>query len=463
MYKLISRLVIYRDVEKSSILYRMAEIFRELEEGGIYPAASRDASQAGGVIPDKGALRDRLLDEIHRLLDLATDYGFDKNLWHNYIAYLLAMTETPFTIVSEKTGVVDGSVNEFVKNDLSIFKELLDFDFSSVEKALDINCFSVITDYHAVEKKDHSYNKNVSLRIRELSDAIESCRGADELYAAVMDFYKKYGVGQFGMNKAFRVSPRAAAVMEGSRTPGSISENKARTEEILTPIIATSDVTLDDLIGYEAQKQELKKNTEAFLDGRPANNVLLYGDAGTGKSTSIKALINQYYEQGLRIIEIYRHEFMYLPEIISIIKGRNYKFIIYMDDLSFETGETEYKYLKAVIEGDLEARPENVLIYATSNRRHLLKEKFSDRDYDEDDIHHSDTVAERLSLSGRFGVTIAYFRPERQTYYDIVRSLAKKRGITMPEEELLAGADRWALRHGGLSGRVAQQFVDNLG
>ena len=457
MYKLISKLIVYRDVEKTSILYRLAEIFRELE---TVMAGGENTAVASS---DLGNLRDRVLDEVHGLLDLATDYGFDKNLWHNYIAYLLAMTETPFTIVSEKTGRVDGSVNEFVKNDLGVFLELLNYDFSPIEQALDINCFSVLTNYQSVKKKDHSYNKNVSLRIRELSDAITTTKNTDELYDTVMDFYKKYGVGQFGMNKAFRISPNVTAgTAQAGDATGSSSTSK-KSADILVPIIATSDVTLDDLIGYEQQKSELVKNTEAFLKGQPANNVLLYGDAGTGKSTSIKALLNLYYEQGLRIIEIYRHEFKYLPEIISIIKGRNYKFIIYMDDLSFETGETEYKYLKAVIEGDLEARPENVLIYATSNRRHLLKEKFSDRDYDEDDIHHSDTVSERLSLSGRFGVTIAYFRPERQAYHDIVRALFKKRtDIDIDDEALIAEADKWALRHGGLSGRVAQQFVDHF-
>ena len=453
MYKLVSKLIIYRDTEGDSILSNLAQIFKEVEEVATDNTASHNGQPATPAVNKIGNLRNRTLDEIHRLLDLATDYGFDKNLWHNYIAYLLAMTETPFTLVSEKTGRVEGSVNGFVKNDMAVFKLLFDYDFSHVEARLGIDCFSVICNYQSVEKKPHSYNKNVSTRIRELSDSLSDAKDAEGFYDAVMDFYEKYGVGQFGMNKAFRISTRIAAYDAG-----------VDRSDILVPIIATSNVTLDDIIGYEAQKAELVKNTEAFIDGRPANNVLLYGDAGTGKSTSIKALLNHYYERGLRIIEIYRHEFKYLPEIISIIKGRNYKFIIYMDDLSFETGETEYKYLKAVIEGDLEARPDNVLIYATSNRRHLLKEKFSDRDYDEDDIHHSDTVAERLSLSGRFGVSIAYFRPERKTFYDIVTSLAAKNdSITMSREELLAEADKWALRHGGLSGRVARQFVDHLG
>ena len=163
------------------------------------------------------------------------------------------------------------------------------------------------------------------------------------------------------------------------------------------------------------------------------------------------------------MIEVYKHDFKYLPEIISIIKSRNYRFIIYMDDLSFESAETEYKYLKAVIEGDLEVRPENVLIYATSNRRHLIRESFADRqETDANDVHKNDTMAEKLSLSARFGVSIAYYKPAHQEYHDIVRALAERQGIKLPEEELLLEADRWATRHGGESGRVAQQFVDML-
>ena len=159
---------------------------------------------------------------------------------------------------------------------------------------------------------------------------------------------------------------------------------------VLSPITHTSDVTLDELIGYELQKKQLVENTEAFVEGRRANNCLLFGDSGTGKSTCIKAILNQYYEKGLRLIEVYKHQFQDLSAIIETIKNRNYKFIIYMDDLSFEEFEIEYKYLKAVIEGGMEVRPDNVLIYATSNRRHLIRETWSDRsDMSNDELHLS--------------------------------------------------------------------------
>ena len=198
------------------------------------------------------------------------------------------------------------------------------------------------------------------------------------------------------------------------------------------------------------------------MEGRRANNCLLYGDAGTGKSSSVKAILNQYYDQGLRMIEIYKHQFQDLNAVISQIKNRNYKFIIYMDDLSFEEFEIEYKYLKAVIEGGLERKPDNVLIYATSNRRHLIRETFKDKADRDEELHTNDTVQEKLSLVARFGVTIYFGRPEKKEFQDIVLKLAKRNDIGLPEEELLLEANRWELSHGGLSGRTAQQFVDYL-
>ena len=188
----------------------------------------------------------------------------------------------------------------------------------------------------------------------------------------------------------------------------------------------------------------------------------MYGDAGTGKSSSIKAILNQYYEQGLRIIEVYKHQFKDLNDIIAQIKNRNYKFIIYMDDLSFEEFEIEYKYLKAVIEGGLEKKPNNVLIYATSNRRHLIRETFKDKQDRDEDMHTNDTVQEKLSLVARFGVTIYYGAPTKKEFQQIVKELAIANEIQMPEEELLLEANKWELAHGGLSGRTAQQFIDFL-
>ena len=429
MYRLISRLVIYRGMEEDGILLRLSDICQRFYSGDY----------------DKDNLITEIYEQIHSLLDLATRYGFNKNLWHNYLAFQLAMSENPFTMVSEKVGGNDGTVNAFAKADFQIFKKLFDYDFSPIEKALEINCFSVICNYEAVGKSEQIFNKSVSEKVQELSDAIEKADDEDALYRIVTDFYKKYGVGKFGLNKAFRVAGSEA-------------------EDILTPITNTGDMLLSDIIGYESQKQKLIENTEAFVSGRQANNVLLFGDAGTGKSTSIKAILNEYYSRGLRMIEVYKHEFQYLSQIIAEIKNRNYRFIIYMDDLSFEEFEIEYKFLKAVIEGGVETKPENILIYATSNRRHLIKESWNDRN-DQDnsnDRHHSDTVEEKLSLVNRFGVTINYSKPTQKEYFDIVLHLSRRAGVTLPDEELRAEANKWELSHGGISGRTAEQFVSYL-
>lgn len=438
MYTLVSKLIVYENIGQDSILRHLAQICREFDAAGGAPEQ---------VLLIREELREKIYHEIHRLLDLATQYGFDENLWHNYLAYLLATTETPFTLVSEKAGAHAGSVNAFVKNDLRIFKELFDYDFSRLEQALDLHCFTIIENFHAVVKKEQIFNKSVSEKVRELSRSYEAAQTDDELYQVVTDFYAKYGVGALGLNRAFR-----------------LADDLEHAAQLLVPITNTSDVHLKDLVGYELQKKKLRENTDAFVEGRRANNVLLYGDAGTGKSTSIKAILNEYYSRGLRMIEVYKHQFRYLSRIIDEIKNRNYRFIIFMDDLSFEESELEYKYLKAVIEGGLELRPENVLIYATSNRRHLVRETWKDKaDLDDEDIHRSDTVQEKLSLADRFGLSIGYFRPSPQEYLTIVRTLAEKYPeIKISDKELRLRANTWEMNHGGLSGRAAQQFVDYL-
>ena len=191
---------------------------------------------------------------------------------------------------------------------------------------------------------------------------------------------------------------------------------------------------------------------------------MLYGDAGTGKSTSVKALINEYYDSGLRMIEIYKHQFGLLSDVIGTVKNRNYRFIIFIDDLSFEENEVEYKFLKAVIEGGVETRPENVLIYATSNRRHLVRETWKDHDDMEHngDIHRSDTIEEKTSLAARFGLSINYNAPSPKQYHEIVKALAERNGIDIEEEELKKIANSWEIRHGGYSGRAAQQLIQYL-
>ena len=354
------------------------------------------------------------------------------------------MDENPFALSCEIEGDRGGSVVNFVLNDFVIIKELFHYDFSGLESELGINCFSMISNYHAIKKAENRINKNVSAKVKDLSELINAAKDENEIYEKVTAFYKTFGVGKFGLNKSFRISERDGKII---------------------PITNTVEISFDELVGYELQKEKLIANTRAFVEGKRANNCLLYGDAGTGKSSSVKAVLNKFYPDGLRMIEIYKHQFIYLSDILSQIKNRNYRFIIYMDDLSFEEFETEYKYLKAVIEGGLEVRPENVLIYATSNRRHLIKELWSDRtDMEHNkDVHRSDTMQEKLSLADRFGITIGYFAPNQNQYFDIVSGIAKEHPeLELDEEELYNEARKWELRNGGRSGRAARQLVDYL-
>lgn len=433
MYRELSKLIMYGDMDKDCILYQFGEIFRRYE--------------------NKTSSKAELLQDIHtqvkRLLIVATDYGFNYNLWHNYLTFYLVTNENPFSITCEKVGANDGSVNHFAMNDFEVFRNLFNFDFSAIEKDLDTDCFSRLSNYKAIGKKELMYNKNVSEKIIALSAQLEEAKDAQGFFDAVTNFYKDYGVGMFGLNKAFRIREGNAAGVE------------------FVAINNMDKVMLDDLIGYEIQKEKLVANTRAFVEGKAANNVLLFGDSGTGKSTSIKAIVNEFYPDGLRMIEIYKHQFKDLSNVIAQIKNRNYKFIIYMDDLSFEEFEIEYKFLKAVIEGGVETRPDNILIYATSNRRHLIKETWNDRNDVEvqNGMHRSDTMEEKLSLVNRFGVTINYAKPSQKEYFGIVIGLARKQGITeeqISDEELKAEANKWELSHGGISGRTAQQFINYI-
>ena len=426
MYREVAKLIIYGNHE-DTILMKMSDIFKKFD---------RDEETPDKLISD-------IYEQIKRILEVATDYGFDKNLWHNYLTFYLITNENPFSLTCEKVGANDGSVNEFAKNDFKVFMNLFNYDFRPIEAALGINCFSLISDYKAIVKKELMYNKNVSEKVQALSLKLETAKDENEFFNYVTDFYKAYGVGMFGLNKAFRV----------------IGGDNGVT---FTPINNMDKVMLDDLIGYEIQKKKLVENTEAFVQGRKANNALLFGDSGTGKSTSIKAIVNEYYDQGLRMIEIYQHQFKDLSNVIASIKNRNYKFIIYMDDLSFEEFEIEYKFLKAVIEGGVETKPDNILIYATSNRRHLIKETWNDRNDLESNngLHRSDTIEEKLSLVNRFGCQISYSKPSQKEFFDIVIGLARKNNVKMTDEELMAEANKWELSHGGISGRTAQQFIN---
>lgn len=396
--------------------------YLKILEGNSFKCSQADKDEMSGLM--KG------------LISFGCSHGFYGNLWQGLTTYFLLMDENPYTLSMERNvDKVESPAYDIALNDIRILFKYYNADLSVFSKVLDTD-LSMISDFKK-SAKGGVFNDVIRDFIMSIAMDLKHAKDAEEFLGILEETYVKYGVGDLGFHKAFRIT----------------------NEGVPTPINKIANVHFDDLIGLETQKETLIGNTKAFIEGKNANNCLLYGDTGTGKSSSIKALANQFYESGLRIIEIYKHELKSLNSVISYIKDRNYKFIIYMDDLSFEEFETEYKYLKGLIEGGLEKKPENLLIYATSNRRHLVRESFKDRN---DDINRQDTMQEKLSLFARFGVTIFYGAPDKKTYNRIVLDLKKKYNLDIEDEELLRKANAWEVSHGHRSGRGAQQLLDYI-
>lgn len=380
------------------------------------------------------------------LAAFATEFGLSGNVWQQWLTYILMTHDNAFTLACERRNILtDSTLMKLAERDLSIFMELFRTEESDFDE--DEGLLPLMLDYKGPYEGECI--TEAGRRIQELSSSLAEAEDVKEFARTLTEHYEKYGSGMFGLYKAFRVDPSS----------GGAAELK------LIPVSDSADVRFDDLIGYESQKKTLRDNTEAFVSGHYANNVLLYGDSGTGKSTSVHALMHEYSDRGLRLIEVSKTDRGRIPQILSEIKKRNYRFILFLDDLSFEEDESDYKELKAMLEGALETRSDKVLIYATSNRRHLIRETWGDRsdmEYNED-VHRSDTMEEKLSLAGRFGVTIYYPKPGPKEYLEIVRSLAERKGIELSGQDLEDAARKWELRHGGMSGRTASQLITWLG
>lgn len=418
-----SELLLYKNPENREVFDCMLRIASEEFEG-------LDVKKTAGRI-------------VSHILEVSEKMGFNGNLWQDYLAYNLANDENSYSLSCERRGRTEGSINKAALLDMAVYRELFNTDLSGTDAKYG-TFLSMLTGFENNNEGEKYYNKRIRNRIIKLAEELSGAADDNTFLNTVCDFYKDAGVGCIGLFKAFRVG------------------HDDNDRPVITPVISVEHKYLKDLIGYDIQKKKITDNTEAFLAGSKANNVLLFGDSGTGKSSCIKAILNEYYDDGLRMIEIYKHQFKDLSAIINQVKDRNYKFIIYMDDLSFEEFEIEYKFLKAVIEGGLEKRPDNVLIYATSNRRHLVREKYSDKEERDDDLHTRDTVAEKLSLSARFGVSVYFGSPDKKLFNEIVKGLAQKNNIKVDENTLLMEANKWELSHGGLSGRTAEQFISYM-
>lgn len=394
------------------------------------------------VKKDKNTALEYIDAAVKTVLTSSQEFGFSGNLWKCFISYLIINDENPYSLSLEMKSLGESPAAAVAYSDLHKLYDLYNYDFSALEAELGEQFFSCFENSDFFDEKIGG-KRLMGRTVSAFSSVLDACSDKEKFALEVENFYRKNGVGIFAFAKAFRL--------------GNSGENLD-----IIPIFDTRKVSFDDLWGYEYQKEQIISNTLSFVKRSTANNVLLYGDAGTGKSTMIKAVLNEYSAQGLRMVEVYKHQFDKLVDLIGRMKTRNYSFIIYMDDLSFEDFEIEYKYLKAVIEGGLEERPKNVIIYATSNRRHLVKETWKDRNDFDSELHKSDTMSEKLSLADRFGMSIGFSKPVQKDYFEIVKHLAAKNGIDMDEKALLDGANQWELMHSGRCGRTAQQYIDYL-
>ena len=285
----IQECILYREFSNGEILNDMAELINLYE-------ADEEALKAR---------EDQFFKSVNGLVELAGMYGFSGNIWHTYLTFLLVNHENAFSMASEIRGAIKGSINDLAKNDFQIFKELYDFDITVFDKVFGTVCCRVICDYQTPDENSKLFNTRIRDRICQMSKTLAAATTTEEFMDDMVSFYKDFGVGKLGLHKAFRI--------------GHDEEGKVE----IQPITRIAHVKIDDLVGYEIAKKKLIDNTEAFVQGRKANNCLLFGDAGTGKSSSIKGILNQYYDQGLRIIEAYKHQFQDLNEVIAQIKNRD--------------------------------------------------------------------------------------------------------------------------------------------
>lgn len=302
---------------------------------------------------------------------------------------------------------------------------------------------------NAVEKELITFSSFASLRRKDFAEDMGEKPNAlpdfDSFNTDMVGLYKqrlqnidKHGYGVFSCYPMFRYSE----------------------EGTIDPIISADKITLNDLIGYETERGKILENTKSFLKGKPAANALLCGDAGTGKSSTVKAVTNEFFNEGLRLIELRKDQLKYFPTVMGKIADNPLKFIIFIDDLSFNKSDDNFSALKAALEGSASAKADNAVIYATSNRRHIIKESFGDREGD--DVHRNDTMQELLSLSERFGLTVLFSKPNKALYLEIVKELAKRFNVQIEEKELELQAEAFALRKGNRSARCAQQFIKSL-
>jgi predicted AAA+ superfamily ATPase len=358
--------------------------------------------------------------------------------WGSCLVKGVLEDENPFSLGAERRALVP-ALAEQARSELRYLQELYRLDMESLTRAVEEKApmFEGFWTVPRFEPRHDASPRFAATRMLESADDWGTC------VRELGEYFARHGAGPFGRHGSYRWRDGRLLAVE-----------------------RPDPVRLDELVDYERERAPLLENTERFLAGLPAHHALLYGPPGTGKSSTVKALLNQFVDRGLRLVQLEKEDLEELPDVIHALEGRGPRFIIFVDDLSFEEHEVEYKRLKALLEGGVEAPPENVRVYATSNRRNLIRERFSDREDEgaglSDDVHARDTMQEKLSLSARFGLRLTFPAPDQRRYLQIVSGLARGRGIELPEEEIRERALLWDRWHAGRSGRTARQFVDEL-
>ncbi|WPC43276.1 ATP-binding protein [Clostridium sp. JS66] len=410
-------LIIYRNLLNDPVISKLRNLLKEFSKDN----------------PDKESVLNSYYDMQHKLLESAESLNLSGNVLKSYVINLLVKDKNFFSLTCEKYGCnIQKDLYNAALNDIRIMRSIVGVNLNSIVSSLDFPC-NFLENYSPTNKSE---------KICEFQDYVSALFSSDSdeaLLNALINYYSNIGCAELSNHIAFK----------WHNTNGLIGvENFDK-------------VNLDDIVGYEYQKETLVKNTLDFVSGKPANNVLIIGSAGTGKSSSVKAVVNKFYSKGLRLVQISKEQLLCLSDVLKELKSRGKYFIIFIDDLSFEEFETDYKEMKSVLDGGVEDIPKNILIYATSNRRHLIKETWNDRRADEE-LHSFDSMNEKLSLSERFGVVITYDSPDKKHYLKIVQSLAKKQKIELDEEALNQEASKWELRTHGRSGRTAKQFINYI-
>jgi predicted AAA+ superfamily ATPase len=383
--------------------------------------------------------------------------------WQNHLLDRLLETENPFSRKAQRAGSsglngVGAALLAQVRRDLGALQALFSLDAARLARAAahaanaePADAWTPWSGFTPLTDGDGPATP-ASHALKERFAASDNWPALAEALAAQ---YAQIGAGPFGRYRAFRW------VRDDSS--GQSTGHRSGRGGQLVGVAAPDPIRLDQLVGYERERELVLQNTEHLLAGYPANSVLLYGDRGTGKSSTVKALLNEHAARGLRLVEVSRDDLADFPWIIQQLRDRPERFILFVDDLSFDEGERDYRGLKAVLEGSVEARPSNVVLYATSNRRHLVQERWTDRESTlSAEIHGQDTMQEKLSLSDRFGIRVVFPSPDQRRYLAVVEALAEQRGLSLDPDVLRRRAIQWADWHNGRSGRTARQFVDHL-